>query len=69
MSVPGFLLALVLGVLADVEGLFSPEYAGAGRLDVGQVPGPAAAHLGADRGDGRDGHGGHDPHHAREPAG
>lgn len=27
MSVPGFLLALVLGVLADVEGLFSPEYA------------------------------------------
>jgi ABC-type dipeptide/oligopeptide/nickel transport system permease component/ABC-type transport system substrate-binding protein len=28
MSVPGFLLALVLSVLADVEGLFSPEYAG-----------------------------------------
>ena len=27
ISVPGFLLALVLGVLADVEGLFSPEYA------------------------------------------
>ncbi|MBI1336114.1 MAG: ABC transporter permease subunit [Phycisphaera sp.] len=27
MSVPGFLLALVLGVMADVEGLFSPQYA------------------------------------------
>ena len=27
MSIPGFLLALVLSVLADVEGLFSPEYA------------------------------------------
>ncbi|QDU71537.1 ABC transporter substrate-binding protein [Mucisphaera calidilacus] len=27
MSIPGFLLALVLMVLADVSGLFSPEYA------------------------------------------
>ncbi len=27
MSVPGFLLALVLGVWADVQGLFSPEFA------------------------------------------